>query len=220
MKAHLKVLIFDLDGTLADTIPAITEAVNLTLNELGFPPRTEIEIKNAIGSGPRHLISESIPQDAISDDPCIVDKALAIYDNMYSKTYLHTDRLYDGMEKAIVDLSKNYKISVLSNKQDQYVKALVNQLLPEGICLIARGTIDGVPAKPEPIAALELAKELGVSPQECILIGDSDIDIRTAEKAGFDILCVSWGYRSKAHLYNQGAMDIVDSPYDLFEYFN
>ena len=108
----------------------------------------------------------------------------------------------------------------MSNKQDEYVKALVNQLLPEGICELACGTVNGVPAKPNPEIALEMAKQLGVEHYECLLIGDSDVDILTAENAGFDILSVSWGYVSKTKLLIKGAQDIVDSPADLVEYFN
>ena len=110
-------------------------------------------------------------------------------------------------------------IAVLSNKQDQYVKALVDQLLPAGICEAAVGTRGGVPAKPEPRVALELAEILGVSPHDCMLIGDSEIDILTAENAEFDILSVSWGYSSKNKLIFKGAQDIVNTPEELLEYF-
>ena len=138
---------------------------------------------------------------------------------MYADTFIHTDCLYDGMEKAILTLSKQYKIAVLSNKQDEYVKALVAQLLPDGICSIARGSIKGTPAKPDPFAALEVISALGVSPCECILIGDSDIDILTAKNAGIDALSVSWGYTDKAKLISSGAKNIIDLPIELIEYF-
>lgn len=217
MKFDIKVLIFDLDGTLADTIPAITEAVNMTLAELDFPPRTELEIKSFIGRGPRHLIAKSLPDNA---DDELIDKALRLYDLMYAQTYLHTNCLYDGIEDAITVLSKRYKIAVLSNKQDQYVKALINQLLPKDICEIALGSINGIPAKPTPTLALKLADSLGVTPNECALIGDSEIDILTAQNAGFDILSVSWGYADKKLLIDSGAIDIIDSPIELIEHFN
>ena len=220
MRSYLKALIFDLDGTLADTLPAIAEAVNMTMEKLGFPTHEEFEIRGFIGQGPRHLISESLPKEERDADPTLVDSALAIYNDMYAKTYLHTNKLYDGIEESIVALSKYYKIAVLSNKQDEYVKALVKQLLPEGICEIACGSIEGVPAKPSPKIALKIVEELGVSPYECMLIGDSDVDILTAENAGFDILSVSWGYVSKTKLIVKGAQDIIEYPTELLEYFN
>ena len=198
MRSYIKALIFDLDGTLADTIPAIAEAVNMALDSLGFPKRSEAEIRSFIGKGPRHLMSEALPREARESDPLLVDRALKLYDGTYAKTYMHTDRLYDGVEEAVLELAKYYKIAVLSNKQDQYVKALVDQLLPAGICEFALGTVNGVPAK---------------------LIGDSEIDILTAENAEFDILSVSWGYSSKNKLIFKGAQDIVDTPYELLEYF-
>ena len=185
MRSYIKALIFDLDGTLADTIPAITEAVNMTLEELGFPIHTQDEIRNYIGRGPRHLISEALPKEVRFDEG-IVNKALSMYDKAYAKTYMNTNYLYDGMEEAIITLSKYYKIAVLSNKQDEYVKNLIKQLLPEGICEIARGTIAGKPAKPDKSAALEIIDALGVSNYECMLIGDSDIDIQTAKNAEMD----------------------------------
>lgn len=219
MRSYLKAVIFDLDGTLADTIPAITEAVNMTMRKLGFPERTEHEIRSFIGRGPRHLISQSLPYGVILKNPHILDKALSIYDDMYEKTYLHTTSLYDGLEEVIITLSKYYKIAVLSNKQDRYVKELVKQLLPEGVCQIARGSINGVPVKPDPAVALQIAKELEVNPHECILVGDSDIDILTAENAEFDILSVSWGYVNKMRLAYRGVLDIADDPNELLEYF-
>lgn len=219
MRSYIKALIFDLDGTLADTIPAITDAVNMTLLELGYPQRMQGEIRSYIGKGPRHLISEALPNEAVMNDPTLVDKAFAIYNEMYAKTYLNTNSLYDGMEEAIITLSKYYKIAVLSNKQDEYVKNLVKQLLPDGICEIARGTVEGTPAKPDPTAAIELMDALGVSHYECMLIGDSDIDILTAQNAEMDVLSVSWGYVSKAKLIFKGAQEIIETPQELVEYF-
>ena len=218
MRSYIKALIFDLDGTLADTIPAIAEAVNIILKELGYPTRTQEEIRSYIGRGPRHLISEALPKEVRLDES-IVNKALSMYDTAYAKTYMNTDSLYGGMEDAIITLSKHYKIAVLSNKQDEYVKNLVKQLLPEGICEIARGTIASKPAKPDKAAALEVIEALGVSSYECMLIGDSDIDIQTARNAEMDSLSVSWGYASKTKLLIKGAEAIVDTPEELIEYF-
>ena len=219
MRSYLKALIFDLDGTLADTIPAITEAVNMTLSELSFPTHTKEEIRNYIGRGPRHLISEALPKEVRINDPKIIDKALEIYNKAYAKTYLNTNSLYEGMDEVILTLSKYYKIAVLSNKQDEYVKNLVKQLLPNGICEVARGSAAGKVAKPDPTIALEIAEALGVEHYECMLIGDSDIDIETAKNAEFDYLSVSWGYVSKTKLIMKGAEEIINSPAELLDYF-
>ena len=219
MRSYIKALIFDLDGTLADTISAITEAINMTMEELSLPTHTEQEVRTYINHGPRHLISEAIPHEAREHDPSIVDRALDIYNKNYAKTYMHTDKLYDGMEQVVLELSKYYKIAVLSNKQDEYVKALVRQLLPEGICEIACGSLDGVPAKPSPTIAKKIIEALGVEHYECMLIGDSDIDILTAKNAEIDILSVSWGYATKTKLVHHGADEIVNSPEELLEYF-
>ena len=132
---------------------------------------------------------------------------------------MHTDKLYDGLEEIILELSKYYKIAVLSNKQDEYVKCLIKQLLPEGICEIACGSLEGVPAKPSPTIARKVIEALGVEHYECMLIGDSDIDILTATNAEMDILSVSWGYASKTKLIHHGAEEIVNTPEELLEYF-
>ena len=219
MKSDLKALLFDLDGTLADTIPAIAEAVNMTLSRMGYPARTEDEIRSFIGRGPKHLITKSLGVDAQSSTDELITQALKLYDEMYAETYMHTDKLYDGIYEALIELSKKYKIAVLSNKQDEYVKALVNQLLPDGICLIARGSLAGVPAKPEPTTAFGMISDLGVKAEECILIGDSEIDIMTAKNAGIGILSVSWGYSTKERLVSFGDIDIIDSPNELIDYF-
>lgn len=218
MRSYLKALVFDLDGTLADTVPAITEAVNMTLEQLGFPTRTCSEVQSFLGRGPRYLIECSLPS-GLEKDQSLVKRALDIYDAMYAKTYMHTEVMYNGMREAILELSKYYKIAVLSNKQDEYVKALASALLPDGICAAARGSVAGVPAKPSPEAALAIAEELGVPPCECMLIGDSEIDIRTAENAGFDILSVSWGYASRTKLILKGAQEVVSTPREMLEYF-
>ena len=218
MKSKIKALIFDLDGTLADTIPAITEAVNMTLFDLGLPPRTQIEVESFIGQGPRHLISESLPADKNNAE--LLDKALKLYDQNYALTYLHTDSLYDGIKDVLTTLSKNYKIAVLSNKQDEYVKELIKQLIPDGICEFAYGTINGIPAKPNPTTALKLASALEVDPSECVLIGDSEIDIATAKNAGFDCISVTWGYADKRKLLENGAQNTVGLPTELLDYFN
>ena len=218
MRSYIKALIFDLDGTLADTIPAIADAVNIVLEELGYPTHTQDEIRSYIGRGPHHLIRESLPQEVRVDEE-IVNKAHKMYDSAYAKTYMNTVSLYDGMYEAILMLSKYYKIAVLSNKQDEYVKNLVSQLLPEGICEIARGTVAGIPAKPDPTIALEIVEALGVSHYECMIIGDSDIDLLTARNAEMDCLSVSWGYVSKAKLIMTGAEEIITTPSELIDYF-
>lgn len=219
MRSYIKALIFDLDGTLADTVPAIAEAVNMTMDRFGFPRRSEDEIRSFIGQGPRHLITLALPNNSGVENPELVDLALGVYNDMYAKTYMHTDKLYDGMRDALIMLSKYYKIAVLSNKQDEYVRSLVKQLIPPGICSAARGTVDGIPAKPDPSAAIEIAEKLGVNPQECVLVGDSDVDILTASNARMDILSVSWGYVSKTKLIFKGAQEILNSPDELIEYF-
>ena len=218
MKPNIKALIFDLDGTLADTIPAITEAVNTVLNELKLPIRSENEIQSFIGRGPRHLISRSLNHDNHTPDEKLVDKALAMYDLAYKETYMHTQSLYDGIEDALLSLSKQYKIAVLSNKQDAYVKKIVELLFPDGTVSYAEGQTE-LPRKPDPTVALMIAERFGVTPCQCAFIGDSDVDVKTAHNAGMICVGASWGYRGRDVLEENHADIVIDSPEELTAVF-
>lgn len=215
MLKNIKALIFDLDGTVADTIPAITDGINLTMKELGLPPHTEAEVRTYVNFGPRYLITQALSKTIKDPDEQMIDNALSIYNKMYSETYINTNVCYDGIPEVISALAKKYTVAVLSNKQDEYVKSLVSQLLPHGICAAAYGSLDGIPAKPEPKRALMLADFISVSPSECVLIGDSHVDIKTAKAAGFHSISVSWGYVSREKLIENGADVIIDSPSEL-----
>ena len=117
----IKVIIFDLDGTVADTIYAIREGVNLTMSALGYPEHTYEEVLGFVNFGARHLIEEALPA-SVRGDQTVVDQTLALYDRMYAQTYLHTDRCYDGIPEALEILHRDFRLAMLSNKQDAMVQ--------------------------------------------------------------------------------------------------
>ncbi|MBE6697883.1 MAG: HAD family hydrolase [Ruminococcaceae bacterium] len=211
----IKAIIFDLDGTVADTICAIREGVNLTMEQLGYPTRTEADIRRFINHGARELIRMSLPED-VGTDPVRVDEALDVYQGMYERTYKNTNRCYDGMVDAMTALAQRYKLAILSNKQDRMVKGLAAQLLPAGVVQIAQGQVEGVPTKPDPTAVWEICRALDVAPKECAFVGDSDVDMRTAINAGCLPVGVEWGYRGADVLLSAGAKVLVEKPCDLF----
>ena len=211
----IKAIIFDLDGTVADTISAIREGVNMTMEQFGYPTHTDADIRRFINHGARELIRQALPE-SVSGDPARVDEALDVYQGMYDKTYTHTNLCYDGMAEAMCALKEKYALAILSNKQDRMVKGLAAQLLPAGTVKIAQGQIEGVPTKPDPTAVWEICRTLGVAPEECAFVGDSDVDMQFAHAIGARAVGVSWGFRSTECLQAADAHAIADTADALF----
>ena len=217
-KKRIKLLIFDLDGTLADTIESIREGVNLAMDQYGYPRRSYEEVRRAIGNGARELIRLSMPTEAAADG-ALVDRVFADYNDFYGQTYTHCDRCYDGIPESLGTLrERGYTLAVLSNKQDVYVKALVKALLPEGMIALAAGQTE-LPKKPDPTVPLMMAERLGFTPDEVAFIGDTEVDLATARNARMMAVGCSWGYRERAMLLNEGADVLLDKPCELIELF-
>ncbi len=215
----IKAILFDLDGTLANTISALRTGINLTMNALGYPESTDEDVLAHINHGARQLIRLSLPEELQSDEDK-VDEALALYNKMYEKTYMMTDRCYDGIPEVLEALAaRGYKIGVVSNKQDEFTVRLCEQLLPKGVCAAARGQRPGVPAKPNPTAPLAVAELLGAKPCECAFVGDTHVDVATAKNAKMLSVGVSWGYRPRSVLEEAGADKIADCPRELLDIF-
>ena len=214
----VKLLIFDLDGTLADTIESIREGVNLAMRKYGFPERSYEEVRRAIGNGARDLIRRSMPAEAL-EDGALFERVFADYHAFYGKTYVHCDTCYDGIVEALCELKKRgYTIAVLSNKQDEYVRALVKNLIPEGVVSVAMGQTE-LPKKPDPTVPLLIAQGLGFAPAETAFIGDSEVDVQTGRNAGMVTVGCSWGYRERSLLVDGGAHAVLDAPRELLEIF-
>ena len=209
-----RAIIFDFDGTLANTIPAITEGVNLTLAAHGFPTHTEAEMQTYINNGPRMLIRRALPAEHQADE-ALLDRILADYNELYQTVCLHTDRCYDGMAELVDTLrARGFRIGVLSNKQDHLLRILCDGVLPSK-CDAILGTVPNKPTKPDPSMTTAIAAVLGVAPQDCILVGDSDVDILTAKNAGMPHVGVAWGYRNEAFLRENGASHVAHTPEEL-----
>ena len=210
----MKAIVFDFDGTIADTIPAITEGVNQAMVELGHPTHTEESVRGFINHGARVLIRSALPK-AYRDDPAYVDRVFTTYDAAYGRTYLHTTQPYADMDKLIADLHRTYLVGILSNKQDRLLERLAAQVLPAGSYDAVVGFETGKPAKPDPYLSRKIAAALGVDPADCIMVGDSDVDVATARNAGMAHIGVAWGYRSAAFLRDAGATCVAESVPEL-----
>lgn len=202
--------LFDLDGTLADTIGSILSAVNMTMRHFGLPDSTYGAVRLALGNGTRQLIKKLLPAD-YAEDVSRLDDAVKYYDKCYIKTYTEADHCYPGVSEAVHELAKRgMKIAILSNKPHDYVVGLAKILFPDGIVSIAQGQTD-LPIKPHPAVPLDIAARLGVKPSECFFVGDTEVDIATAKNAGMVSVGCSWGYRDRSVLVDSKADHIVDN---------
>ncbi len=214
----IKAAIFDLDGTLADTMDDLRTAMNGMLRKFGWPERSREELQRCINYGARVFVSGSMPEGSWKDrsDP-IVTEALRVYSECYKECFNDQTHPYDGIPEALARLvSADIGLGILSNKQDNFVKLITEKIFPDTFGVV-RGHGE-YPEKPSPESALVTAKELGATPEECVFIGDSDIDMKTAANAGMYAVGVAWGYRDAEILRAAGARYIARTPDDIAEH--
>ncbi len=203
-------ILFDLDGTLLDTLGDLQVAVNYALSQFGYPNREMWEIRNFLGNGMRNLIKRSLPE-GVSE--ARVDEVLSVYQPYYDSHNLILTRPYDGVLPALEALKGKYPIGVVSNKQDTAVKPMCAQFFgPE---LYALGEIPGTPRKPAPDMIKKAMADLGMD--GAIYVGDSEVDLQVAENVGLPCLLVTWGFRDKEVLEKAGGKHFCDEPSKLAE---
>lgn len=217
----IKLLIFDLDGTLADTIDGITEGLNRVMAAEGYPTHTRESVLKFVNFGVRQYIEEAVPAE-VKDDTDTVTRLMGEYNKNYANTYTMTVP-FEGITDLLYSLKDRCLLAMNSNKQDEFVKVLGRQLFPEGLFVAAEGFRDDRPAKPDPgmaYAIMEIASEkLGeaLTPDQCVYIGDSDIDFYTARNAEMRCVSVSWGYRPYEFLRALGDQPVAKTPAELME---
>ena len=197
-------VIFDMDGTLLDTLEDLTDAVNVALEKNGHPTRTLEEMRYFVGNGAANMIRKAAPEGA--DLKPVMDAFIEWYGvHCQDKT-----RPYEGIQEALEELKKDYPLAVVSNKPDYAVKLMSAALFP-GVHGI--GEIQGIPRKPAPDMLYSAMKQIGV--EKCIYIGDSDVDLATARNAGVPCISVLWGFRTKEELQQIGATVFCSHPREL-----
>lgn len=197
-------VIFDLDGTLLDTLEDLTDAVNVALEQNGYPQRTLEEVRYFVGNGAGDLIRRAVPEGA--DTKPVMDTFLKWYGaHCQDKT-----RPYEGILEALEELKKDYPLAVVSNKPDYAVKLMSEVLFP-GVHGV--GEKQGIPRKPAPDMLLSAMEQIGVD--RCVYIGDSDVDLTTARNAGVPCISVLWGFRTKEDLEKAGATVFCSHPSEL-----
>ena len=204
--------IFDLDGTLLDTLPDLVVLTNTVLKEFGFPERTTQQIVSYVGNGARALMYQAVPQDA---SEAVVEASLERWKALYSTLGHAQTRPYEGMTSTLLTLkNQGIKLGVLSNKFDEATRSVIDRNFP-GIFDAVHGESPQFPRKPNPQGLLTTIRELGSTPQTTVYVGDSPGDIVTAHAAGTFALAVSWGYRSVEDLKEAGYDALIYEPTQL-----
>ncbi len=205
-------VLFDLDGTLLNTLGDLTDAVNHTLRLYEYPARTENEVRSFVGNGVRKLIERALPGGA--DDPNM-ENALAEFKRFYTAHCSLRTRPYDGVPEALAALHEaGLKLGVVSNKNDEAVRTLCRVFFGS-LVTVAVGGREGVPRKPAPVMPLDALAALAAAPERTLYVGDSDVDAETAQNSGFDCMLVTWGFRSRDELAGFDVRYRVDDPAEI-----
>ena len=199
-------ILWDLDGTLLDTLQDLADAVNHTMAQFGYPQRTLEEVRRFVGNGARRLIALAVPENAD------VDEVLAAFHAYYDEHCQIKTKAYDGIMEALAVLQEKYPMAIVSNKPDSAVKSLCAQYFPG---LFARGESADCPRKPAPDMVYKAMEAIGV--ETCIYVGDSEVDVLTAKAAGVPCLSVLWGFRDREEIEAAGGQQFCDDTARLVE---
>lgn len=208
---NYKAAIFDLDGTLIDTLDDLANCMNAALCSLGYPAHETHKYKYFVGDGVAALARRTLPAGV--DDEEIINKCVSAMRKEYSTRWNEKSHPYEGIPELLDGLStRGIKMAVLSNKLDEFTKLVVEKFLSKWKFEVVFGERKGVPKKPDPSAAFEVAELLGVCPEECLYLGDTDVDMKTANSAGMFAIGVLWGFRQADELLAHGAKMLVEKP--------
>lgn len=212
-----KAVIFDLDGTLLNTIDDLADSCNETLRQLHFPCRTADEVREFVGNGIARLMERAIPDG--KNNPRFEESVLLMKE-CYARNCLNKTKPYNGIMELLTELqSQNIKTGVVSNKPDIQVKKLVEHFFSSVISReCAAGDSAETKRKPAPDSVLAVMRQLGVNRAETVYAGDSEVDIETACNAGIPCISVLWGFRSKDFLLSHNAKNIASVPRDILQY--
>ena len=214
----MNVCIFDLDGTLTDTLASLTYSVNETLKEMGLSPITAEQCRSFVGNGARVLIEKALAAVGLPDKSRL-EEGMEIYGRIFDAncTYLVTP--YEGVRDMLVEMKEQgMKLGVLSNKPHRQTVKVVREIFGEGMFDCVQGQQEGIARKPDPEGVYRLMDALKVSKEECLYVGDSEVDIQTGKNAGVRTIGVAWGFRTREILEAAGAEMIIDTPVELMGY--
>ncbi len=210
----IKAVIFDLDGTLTNTIADLADAVNVQLKARGCKTHSYDEYKYFVGTGSYNLVKKASPEGTTEEEITEILKGFFSY---YGEHYLDKTLPYDGIEEMLSTLKKNrIRLAVCSNKINHMTENVCQKFF-SGIFDFTLGQTDRFPLKPDPEAPLWIAEQWGILPSEVIFTGDSGVDMETAKNAGFTAVGCAWGFRTRDELLSAGADYIIEKPADLLK---
>lgn len=209
-------VIFDLDGTLLDTLDDIAEATNRVLQSLGYPSHPSDDYRYFVGAGVRALFGRALPAATISDE--LMERCMQRFAIEYGAHWNVHTQPYEGIAKLLDALTqRGLKLAVLSNKPDAFTRLCVSQYLDNWRFEPVLGQREGVPRKPDPTAVVEILNQWGLQPQRCLYVGDTGIDMQAAVAADVFPVGVLWGFRPEEELAANGAQLLIRRPMDLLD---
>ncbi len=211
-----KGLIFDLDGTLLDTLKDLANAANASLDHFGFPVHPEDSYRYFVGEGLRTLVRRILPDSATEDD---VKKIMEKFAEIYAGNWNANSAPYPGIPGMLKSLSDaGLQLAVLSNKPHTFTKICVDTFLPDCSFTCVYGKRDGIAKKPDPVGALEIAEKMNLSVDEILYVGDTATDMQTGNNAGMKTIGVEWGFRERQELEQNNAWKIASTPEEVLSY--
>ncbi len=209
-----KAVIFDLDGTLLDTLQDLADSTNRSLNHLDLPQHELEAYKYFVGDGREILAMRSLPEH--HRNTANVGKLVDLINREYSKCWADHTCPYPGITILLDDLTtRKIKIAVLSNKSHESTEMMVSKMLSRWHFDAVVGASSSIPLKPDPTAAIEIARQLRILPSKCLYVGDTDVDMKTATNAGMYPIGALWGFRTRDELIASGAKALIEHPCDL-----
>lgn len=209
-----RLVIFDLDGTLVNSIYDLADSVNSSLTELGYPEHDVEDFYQFVGDGTLKLAERSLPENARNKEE--ITRLHKLFSERYQKNCLNKTSPYDGMINTLILLKQaGIKCAVATNKPDKFAKQIINELFGECTFDLVIGKRDGVPAKPDPQIITEILSTLDVTKDNCLYAGDSDVDVITAHNAGIKCIGCAWGFRGVQELENAGVDFLAFEPMDI-----
>lgn len=212
-----KIVIFDLDGTLLNTLDDLADSTNYALSKFGYPTRTIEEVRQFVGNGVAKLIERAIPDGKNNSN---FEKCLSIFKENYAQNMYNKTAPYNGIIEMLSNLkSKGIKIAVVSNKFDLAVKELCKKYF-EGFIDFAAGENEaqGINKKPAPDTVLSVLRKFSFSPEDAVYVGDSDVDIMTAKNSHMPCISVTWGFRDEKFLLESGATILINAPSEIYNH--
>ena len=212
-----KTVIFDLDGTLLNTLDDLVDSTNYALSKFGYPTRTIEEVRQFVGNGVAKLIERAIPEGKNNPN---FEKCLAIFKENYAQNMYNKTAPYNGIIEMLSNLkSKGIKIAVVSNKFDLAVKELCKKYF-EGFIDFAAGENEaqGIKKKPAPDTVTSVLNEFNFAPEDAVYVGDSDVDIMTAKNSKMPCISVTWGFRDEKFLLENGATILINAPSEIYNH--